>query len=127
VGVVVDEEALHAGPKDDEETRGEGGLGSVQVVLRDLPADDDPRTDIEPSVDALRHSAADVVEVDVDPIGARGLELLAEALVFVVDRLVVAVQLAVGALVRPAGDPHRSAARELRDLTDHLPDGARRA
>ncbi len=77
-------------------------------------------------MDALRHAAADVVEVDVDAVGAGRLERLSEVLVLVVDRLVVAVEAAVRALVGAARDPDRPAAGELRDLPDDLPDGARR-
>ena len=82
----------------------------------------------EPPEDGLRERAADVVEVHVDPARARLLERRVDVVALVVDPDVVAVELLqVGDLLRPAGEPDGSAAGDLRELTDDLADGARRA
>src|SRR5918992_3108414 len=50
VRVVGDEEALHPRAEDDQEAREERRIRALEVVLRDLPADDDPRADVQPPV-----------------------------------------------------------------------------
>jgi len=72
-----------------------------------------------------RDGAADVVEVDVHAARTRRLQLVTKGLVLVVDRDVVAVQPAVGALVRAARDADGPAAGKLRDLPDDLSESGR--
>ena len=87
-------------------------LGALDVVLRHLPADRDPRADVEACVHRRGDLAAAIVEVHVDAIGARGLHRGPQVARLVVDRLVEAVQVAevfllVGAArdARPCGSP----------------------
>ena len=127
LGVVGDEEAFHPRAEDDQEAGVDGRLRLLEVVLRDLAADRDPRAPAEPGVDRPREVAADVVEVHIDPFGAGLFERGAHILALVVDRGVVAVERdEVGLLLGAAGDPHCAAAGDLRQLADELPDPARR-
>src|SRR5215207_2537281 len=126
VRIVGDEKALHPRSKDDQQAGSEGRLGTLEVVLGDLPADDDPRADAQPAMYGRRQLAPDVVEVDVNAVRTGGLQRGSQLVVLVVDRDVVAVELAVGALVRAAGDPDRAAPHQLCDLPDDLADRAGR-
>ncbi len=129
MGVVRDEEALHARPEDDQEAQvARRQLGLGEVVLRDLPADDDAGTEREPPEDGLGQGAADVVEVEVDAVGAELLQARVDVVGLVVDAGVVAVLVReIGEFLRAAGDPHRAAAGDLRELACDLADGAGRA
>ena len=51
----------------------------LEVVLRALPADGDSRVDVDPRNDRVGDGAPDVVEVDVDAVGAEPLQLVLEA------------------------------------------------
>src|SRR5258706_2952669 len=70
---------------------------------------------------------ADVLEVDVDALGAGGLEIGGEIAAPVVDTGIEAqVFRDVPAFVRPAGNADGAAALDLRNLADDRADGARR-
>src|SRR5580765_1569526 len=126
--VVGHEEALHARTDDDQEAGMKRRLGALDVVLRHLPADRDPRADVQACMHCGGDLAAAVVEVHVDAVGARGLHCRAQVARLVVDRLVEAVQVAeVLLLVGAAGDPYRAAAHDARDLADYRADRSTRA
>ena len=71
----------------------------------------------------LERGAADVVEVDVDPVA----EQLARIRVVVVEGDVEAELLEPGHLLGRAGAPDHAAALQLRDLAHDRTDGARGA
>ncbi len=58
-----------------EAGNGEPGRGRVVVVAGDQPAQRDARADVEAPEHGLHDLAADVLEVDVDAVGRRRLEL----------------------------------------------------
>ena len=129
VGVIVDEEALQAGPEDDQKAEvawRELRLG--EVVLGDLAADRHAGAEREPAEDRLRDPAADVVEVDVDTVRARLLERGVHVVNLVVDPDVVAVELLQvrDLLRRPGQTDHGAAAGDPRQLADDLTDAAGR-
>src|SRR5690606_13703362 len=94
VVVVADQEALDAAAGLDEagEVAGAGrGLGVV--VDGDRPADGDPAVPVEGADGRLQVVAADVVEVDVDPVRGGLPQLVADLAVLVVEGGVEAVLL----------------------------------
>ena len=76
----------------------------------------------------VENVAADIIEVDIDALGAVFLQSLLHVAGFVVDRSVEAELVdQVAALVRAAGNADRAAALDFRDLSDDGADGAGRA
>ena len=124
LGEAGDQEALYLRLLDDQLTQpARARLGLLQVGLRALPADGNPRSRVDQSDDRVGDGPALVVEVDID---ARGAELLERAAAV---RLAPAVERGVEAelVEQPrgrgvgAGRPDDAAALDLRDLTDQHP------
>src|SRR5262245_11704978 len=95
------------------------------VVLRDQPADGNASEIVEQRPDRLLHAAADVLEIDVDPLAAGGLELLGKIRSAMIDAGVEAEFVRdEAAFLGAAGDAHGTASLDLGDLSDHRADGA---
>ena len=98
------------------------------VVLRDGAADDNARSARDLSQHSVKNVAADVVEVDVNTLGAMFLQGGANILRFVVNSGVEAEVLCeIAAFLRASGDANHVAALDPGDLTYHHADRARSA
>ena len=95
------------------------------VVVGHQPAHRDPPVEVHPLEHLARDRPADVLEVDVDPVGDGRLEVVGERGGAVVQRDVEAELVQQGlALLLTAGDPDRTGALDLRDLADRRADRA---
>src|SRR5258708_17687034 len=125
-GVVEHHHPRHARALDQQRQVVGGPLDRRRaVVLRDGAADDDPGAARQSGERGVQDVAADVVEIDVDPLRATlpqgGLHVLG----LVIDRGVEAQLLhEVAALLGAAGDADGAASLELGDLADHHADSA---
>ncbi len=129
VRVVEHDESLHPRAVDQQrQIAGRAARGRGLVVVVDGAADHHPRPPRQPPQRGLEHRPADVVEVDVDAVGARRADRLGQVVaVLVVDGGVEAEHLGqVAALVRTARTAHRATAVDLGQLADHAADRARR-
>src|SRR5262249_3249488 len=95
------------------------------VVLRNEPADGNASKIVEQRPDGLLHTAADILEINVDPLAAGGRELLGKTGSAMIDTGVEA-ELASdeAAFVGATGDPDGTASLDLGDLSDHRADSA---
>ena len=83
LGVARHQEALHLRLLDDQLSQpSRSHLGFLEVVLRDLAADGDPRLHVDQPHDRVGDGPAHVVEVDVDAVGAEFLEFAVEITTF---------------------------------------------
>src|ERR1700740_705486 len=109
---MVDSLALGRGPQ-----VGAGGL--TTAVLRDQAADGHAREAVEQRPYGRPHGAADVLEIDVDPVRAGILQLFGEGGRAVVDgRADLQFFQHMAAFVAAAGDPSRACARQSGELSD---------
>ncbi len=129
--VEVDDEALHA-----DALRQQGAeqhralIGPVGqflgIVFGDDAAQGNPRAGIEQRQHRPQHLAADILEINVDALGAGGGELGLEIGVAMIDAGVeTQLRHREVALVWPAGDAHGATSLQLGDLADHRADAAR--
>ncbi len=123
---VAHDEALHADAVDEHRTEVPDAVGLGRAVLRDEPADRDARSGVHQRQDRVQHFAPDVLEVHVDALRRRGLQVVAEPAGLVVDAG-VEPELAhdVVALCLAARNADHTATLELRELSDHAADRAR--
>ncbi len=97
-----------------------------RVVFGDQPAQWNPRAAIEVLHHRRQHCPADVLEIDVDPVGTGRAQRCLEIVGLVVDtRVKTELVDHVAALVRRTGDSNRSTPYDLGQLTDHRSDCAR--
>ena len=126
MGEVGDDEATcrHA-LADEGAHQARAHLGGGGVVLRDRTAKRDAREEVEVAQNGVGDRAADIVEIDVDAVGAGGAEGRIEILLgLVVDAGIEAeVILHEGAFLGAARDADGAAAHELGDLAHDLADG----
>ena len=103
-----------------------GPFGQLrEVVPGDQAAHRHARVRVQQRQHRGQHRAADVLEVDIDALGRRRAEQLAQVRVAVIDAGIEAERLhRVLALLRAAGDADHAAALELGDLADERADRA---
>src|SRR5258706_9214086 len=127
VAVVANDEALdlHAHADDDAEIRARRQL--ARAVLGDVAAERNARERVDLGQHGLEHVAADVVEVDVDALGALGLQC-AEEIGRAIAHAGVEAELLddIGALVGRAGHADRARALDPGHLADGRADRAGR-
>ena len=122
---VEHDHALHADAVDEDRADVLHLVGLGRVVARDQAADDDARERVHHRQDRVEDLAADVLEVDVDALGAGRLQVALEVARLVVDAGIEAEFLHdVVALRLAAGDADRAAAPGLGELADHAADRA---
>src|SRR5690606_29607859 len=89
-------------------------------ITRDQAADGYPTEGVHAREDGVEDFAADVLEVAVDAVGRRRLQVVVQAPGLVVDAGVEAILLGHDpAFLRAARDAHHPAALALRELADH--------
>src|SRR6202022_1311954 len=104
-------------------SRSEPSPGPRSIVLSDQAADRHARKIVKQGQYRLPNRPADVLEIDVDAVRARGSELSWKIDGAVIDRRVEAeLVFPVRAFLRPAGDADRSRAGDFRELADQRPD-----
>jgi hypothetical protein len=118
--VVEDDEALDQRALDEQVAEGARPGGGSSALLRDQPAQRHPGADVQPGEDRVHQGAADILEVDVDTVRRRGLELGGPVVGAVVDGRVepefVGQQ---RTLLRATRDSHHPRARGLGELAGH--------
>ena len=93
--------------------------------MRDQAADGNSRKGVEQREHRFEHRAADVFEIDVDPLRAGVLQFRREIGIAVIETVIEAeFILDVGALVLAAGDADRARALDACDLADGRADRA---
>ena len=93
--------------------------------MRDHAAHRHPRIIVQQRHDGLEHFAADVLEIHIDTVWARGLELRRKIRCAVVDTgIKPEFVLHVAALFRAARDANGARTLDLRDLPNHRTDSA---
>ena len=98
------------------------------VILGDQPAKRDARSRVEKRRDRIENLAADILEIDVDAVRRRGLQLLGKTVRLVVDAGIEAERVGgMGAFVRSTGDADDLQPEDLADLPDSRADRAGRA
>src|SRR4051812_7784862 len=123
---VGDDEALDLDAVGQDRLKGLHAVGFGGVVLRDQSADRNARKGVHATQRRVENLAADVLEIAVDAVRRSGLELIVQRAGLVVDASVEAELLHhVIAFLSAAGDAHRAAALDLRDLADHAADRTR--
>ena len=106
---------------------GPGG-GADVVVMRDQTTDNHPREIVEQRPNRLQHCAADIFEVDVDPIGTGARERRGKIRRAMIDTSIKTELVRnVTALGFAPGDAEDAATLDLGDLTDHRTDCSRRS
>jgi hypothetical protein len=130
---IADDEALDAQPlaqgREQQRRHLVGADASFgRVVFRYRAADRDAREAVEQREDRVENGAADILEIDIDAVGAGGFERVGEILPLVIDGAVEA-EFARDeiAFLRAARDADDAAAFELRDLARDRADRARGA
>src|SRR5215469_5207075 len=125
VGKVPDDEAADEKAFPQHREHVGAGKGRCHIVLRDEPADRDAGEGVEQRPYCLLHRTADILEIDIDALGAGRLELPREIGRIVVETFIEAeLVLDEAAFLGAAGDADRAAALDLGDLPH---DGADRA
>ncbi|KOT02711.1 hypothetical protein DM50_3748 [Burkholderia mallei] len=122
--VIEDDEALHPDPLAQHARREQrqavrAARQLAVVVVSDQPAHRHARMIVQQRQHRVEHRAADVLEIHVDAVRARGGELFREIGIVVIDARVEAERPGhIAALVRAARDADDAATLELRDLPD---------
>mmetsp|Transcript_90960 Transcript_90960/g.257609 ORF Transcript_90960/g.257609 Transcript_90960/m.257609 type:complete len:211 (+) Transcript_90960:61-693(+) len=125
-GVAEDQEALHPDlvvhQQAGDATRPRAWIGGV--VAADTPTADDAAAGVHPEERAAQDVAARVVKVNIDALGRRPLEVVAEGRPLVIDGGVEAeLRDQQRALLVGPGDANNPGALELRDLANDVADG----
>src|SRR6266480_310764 len=123
---VEHDHALHLDAVDEHHAQVLHRVGLGRVVLGDHAAEDDARKKVREAQHRIEDLAADVVEVDIGALRARGLQIANQVARLVIDAGVEA-ELArhVVAFLAAAGDADGAAAPELGELSDDAADRAR--
>ena len=96
------------------------------VIALDHPADGETRAVAGKSERRVEMIAADIVEIDVDPVGSSGAQALEHRPSLVIDHLIRAERAHEIALLGPAHRRDHGHALRFRDLYDDRSDRARR-
>src|SRR5262249_4757241 len=127
VGMVADDEAANHRAVHEQRPQVRSARHLRRVVFGDQPAQRNACAAIQALHDRGQHRAADVLEVDVDAIGTRGLQRGLQIVGLVVEaRVEPELVDDVPALLRGSGDANRPASFDLRKLADDRTDGPRR-
>src|SRR4029077_9226983 len=125
VALVADDEALDPEPLPDDRAEIGAGAWGLVVVFGDHPAHHHAGEIIEPREDRLLHRAADILEIDIDPLGAGPVELSLEVALMIDRRIEAELVGDIAAFFRPTGDADDPRTGPLGELSGDRADRAR--
>src|SRR5712691_831826 len=125
LALVADDKALDLDALADDRAEIGAGARARVVVFGDHPAHHHAGEIVEPREDRLLHRAADILEINIDAVGAGAVELGAEVSPMIDRRVEPEIVRDIAAFLRPAGDADDPRAVTLGELSGDRANRAR--